>query len=80
MSAITVVTQPTNGTAVVDDNGTPTDPTDDTVDYTPDPDFNGTDTFTYEICDSNGDCDQAVATVTVNPVTTCRMRSTIPMR
>ncbi|MCB9297814.1 MAG: hypothetical protein H6559_32490 [Lewinellaceae bacterium] len=26
MSAITVVTQPTNGTAVVDDNGTPTDP------------------------------------------------------
>ncbi|MCB9297807.1 MAG: cadherin-like domain-containing protein [Lewinellaceae bacterium] len=52
----------------MDDNGTPTDPTDDTVDYTPNPDFNGTDMFTYEICDSNGDCDQAVATVTINPV------------
>ncbi|MCB9297803.1 MAG: tandem-95 repeat protein [Lewinellaceae bacterium] len=68
MGAITVVTQPTNGTAVVDDNGTPNDPTDDTVDYTPNPDFNGTDSFDYEICDSNGDCDQATATVTVNPV------------
>ncbi|MCB9297809.1 MAG: tandem-95 repeat protein [Lewinellaceae bacterium] len=66
--AITVVAQPTNGTAVVNDNSTPNDPTDDTVDYTPDPDYNGTDMFTYEICDSNGDCDQAVATVTINPV------------
>ncbi|MCB9297805.1 MAG: cadherin-like domain-containing protein [Lewinellaceae bacterium] len=68
MGAITITTPPTNGTAVVNDNSTPNDPTDDTVDYTPAPDFNGTDMFTYEICDSNGDCDQAVATVTINPV------------
>jgi hypothetical protein len=52
----------------VNDGGTPTDPTDDTVDYTPDADYNGTDMFTYEICDSNGDCDPAVVTVTINPV------------
>ncbi|MCB9297802.1 MAG: tandem-95 repeat protein, partial [Lewinellaceae bacterium] len=68
MGAITVVTQPANGTATVDDNGTPNDPTDDTVDYIPNANYNGPDQFTYEICDSNGDCDQAVATVTVNPV------------
>jgi hypothetical protein len=68
MGAITVMVQPTNGTAVVNDGGTPNDPTDDTVDYTPAPDYNGTDMFTYEICDSNGDCDQAVATVTIGEV------------
>ena len=68
MGPITITTPPTNGTAVVNDGGTPNDPTDDTVDYTPDPDFDGTDMFTYEICDTDGDCDQATATVTVNPV------------
>ena len=65
---ITVLTQPANGTATVNDGGTPNDPTDDTVDYTPDPDYNGTDNFDYEICDSDGDCDPATVTVTVNSV------------
>ena len=59
---------PTNGTATVNDSGTPNDPTDDTVDYTPDPNYNGPDGFTYEICDSNGDCDTATVSITVNSV------------
>jgi hypothetical protein len=44
----------------VNDGGTPNDPTDDTVDYTPNADYNGTDSLTYEICDADGDCDPAV--------------------
>ena len=33
--------------------------------YTPDPGFNGIDTFTYEVCDNDGDCDTAVVTITI---------------
>ncbi|MFH4965171.1 Ig-like domain-containing protein, partial [Gaetbulibacter sp. M235] len=65
---ITIVTPASNGTATVNDNGTPADPTDDTIDYTPDPNYNGLDSFTYEICDSNGDCDTATVSITVNAV------------
>uniref|UniRef100_UPI0018805D47 tandem-95 repeat protein n=1 Tax=Oculatella sp. LEGE 06141 TaxID=1828648 RepID=UPI0018805D47 len=36
--------------------------------YTPNPDFNGTDTFTYQVKDANGDIGTAIATITVNPV------------
>jgi hypothetical protein len=65
---ISVITQPGNGTATVNDGGTPNDPTDDTIDYTPNNNFIGDDFITYQICDSDGDCDEAVITVTVNPV------------
>lgn len=64
---ITILTNPTNGTAVVNDNGTPTDPRDDTIDYTPNTDYNGIENFTYEICDSNGDCASANVTITIEP-------------
>ena len=64
---ITVVTQPANGTATVNNGGTPNDPTDDTIAYTPDNNFVGDDFITYEICDSDGDCDDAVITVSVLP-------------
>lgn len=42
----------------------------DSIRYTPDPDFNGTDTLTYRVC--NGDtpipaCDDAQVVITVNP-------------
>ncbi|MEN8816024.1 MAG: Ig-like domain-containing protein, partial [Nonlabens sp.] len=66
-SAITVVNQPLNGTASVDDNGTPNDPTDDTIIFTPGVNFTGSDMFTYEICDSSGDCDRATVILTVRP-------------
>jgi hypothetical protein len=67
-SSITVTTQGANGTATVDDNGTPTDPTDDQITYTPDANYNGSDNFIYEICDANGDCDTAIVNVTINSV------------
>ncbi|MEW8004520.1 MAG: Ig-like domain-containing protein [Candidatus Thiodiazotropha sp.] len=36
--------------------------------YTPNPDFNGTDTFTYTVDDGNGGTDTATVTVTVAAV------------
>ena len=65
-NAITITTNPSNGTVVVNDNGTPNDPTDDFVTYQPDPFFVGTDTFEYEIVDANGTTDTAEVTITVN--------------
>ncbi|MCV6631110.1 MAG: gliding motility-associated C-terminal domain-containing protein [Flavobacteriaceae bacterium] len=57
-----------NGTVNIDNNGTPNDPTDDIVTYTPNPDFNGTDSFQYEVCDNTGACSVAKVVVTVNPI------------
>ncbi|HNB49840.1 MAG TPA: Ig-like domain-containing protein, partial [Chitinophagales bacterium] len=65
---ISIVTPPTNGTATVNDGGTPNDPTDDQIDYTPNPNYNGADNIIYEICDANGDCDTAIVNITVSPV------------
>ncbi len=51
---------PTNGTVVLNADGTYT--------YTPTANFNGTDSFTYEISDGKGGTDTAVVTITVTPV------------
>jgi gliding motility-associated-like protein len=59
---------PANGTVTIDDNGTPNDPTDDILTYIPDPDFNGTDTFDYTVCNTAGDCSTATVTVEVLPI------------
>ena len=53
-------TAPSNGSIV--DHG------DGTITYTPDADFNGSDSFTYTISDGNGGTDTATVTVTVDPV------------
>ncbi|MGB3402776.1 MAG: Ig-like domain-containing protein [Microcoleaceae cyanobacterium] len=66
---ITIIGQPENGTIEIDDNGTPTDPSDDQVIYTPDEDFVGDDTFTYTVTDSEGvTSEQATVTVSVGGV------------
>ncbi|WP_348713867.1 Ig-like domain-containing protein, partial [Tenacibaculum sp. 190524A05c] len=64
------VSDPANGTVTIDDGGTPDDPSDDIITYIPDADFNGTDTFTYTICDnaSPANCSTATVTITVTPV------------
>lgn len=59
---------PDNGSVTIDDSGTPNDPTDDVLTYIPDPDFNGTDTFDYTICNTAGDCSTATVTVDVLPI------------
>jgi len=54
---ITETTTPENGTVVINEDGT--------ITYTPNPDFNGTDTFEYTITDGNGGFDTAIVTVTI---------------
>lgn len=61
-------TMPTNGTVSIDDNGTPNNPLDDILTYTPNPDYNGSDSFDYSVCNSLGDCSTATVTVEVLPI------------
>ena len=56
---------PEHGSALINNNGTPNDPTDDIISYTPNPDFNGTDSFSYLITDGNGDTSNAVVFLTI---------------
>ena len=53
------LTDPANGTVVVNPDGTFT--------YTPDANFSGTDSFTYKITDIDGDVSEATATITIEP-------------
>ncbi|CAM3304688.1 Ig-like domain-containing protein [Zobellia roscoffensis] len=53
------------GTVSIDNNGTPLNPTDDTVLYTPAAVYSGADSFTYTITDANNDSDTATVNVTV---------------
>ena len=59
-SSVAVATQPTNGTAVANGDGT--------ITYTPNADFVGTDTFTYEIYGIDGVARTATVSVSVAPV------------
>ncbi|MFK8265762.1 T9SS type B sorting domain-containing protein [Capnocytophaga cynodegmi] len=62
---VSVVSDPSRGSVQVNDGGTPNDPSDDTINYTPNPDFVGTDTFVYELCDAAGNCSNATVTIEV---------------
>jgi hypothetical protein len=59
LSVSAIPTPPTHGSAVI--NG------DDTVTYTPDADYNGTDSFTYTVSDGSL-TDEATVSITINPV------------
>ena len=56
--SVTAATQPANGVVVVEADGT--------ITYTPDADFSGIDSFTYDIGDGNGGTDTATVTVTIS--------------
>ena len=60
LNSVSILSAPTLGTAVPLGNGT--------VNYTPAPDANGADTFTYQVCDSAGLCSSATVAVTIVPV------------
>ena len=55
-----IVSDPSHGTVSIHPDGT--------VTYTPEPGFDGTDSFTYRVCHSEtNQCDEATVTVTVEP-------------
>ncbi len=73
MSPIVIVSAvATNGTAVILPDGT--------INFTPDPDFNGTATVTYTIEDANGEFATAVATIVIDPVNDAPDGTILPNR
>ena len=60
-----ILTQPEKGTAIANDNGTPDNPSDDFVTYTPVPGFCGEDRFTYQLKDGQGGAATATVNITV---------------
>ncbi len=62
-STVTIVNGPSNGAVTINADGT--------VEYTPDTNFSGQDTFTYEVCDASLPtiiCGTGQVTVTVRPI------------
>ena len=65
-NSLQVVNNPINGSVILRDNGTPGNFSDDYFEYFPSPSFNGNDSFTYRITDSNGSTDVATVNIYVN--------------
>jgi hypothetical protein len=69
-STVRVLTGTRNGTATANPDGT--------VTYKPNANFNGSDSFTYRVCDTDGDCSNAATVkMTVTPVDEAKPRCTI---
>lgn len=61
------VTQPLNGvSSVADPNGTPNNPSDDVITYTPNFGYVGNDTFEYKVCNANNVCDFSEVSITIS--------------
>ena len=60
-TSVTVTSGPSNGGVTVNSSTG-------VVTYTPDPGFNGTDTFTYQVCDGTPLCASGTVTVTVDSI------------
>ncbi|MCG8581529.1 MAG: Ig-like domain-containing protein, partial [Bacteroidales bacterium] len=58
-ASISIVTDVTNGSLTINTN---------TITFTPDPDYNGTDNFVYSIEDNDGDSDQATVILTIRSI------------
>jgi RHS repeat-associated protein len=65
---VTITGDPANGTVIINDNSTPNDVSDDYFTYSPDPLFNGSDSFTYQVTDIYGVTATGTVNITVNPV------------
>lgn len=63
-----ITTDPANGTVTINNSGTPNNPSDDIITYTPNPNYNGPDSFDYTICNTYGDCSTATVVIDVLPI------------
>ncbi|MEG4217753.1 FG-GAP-like repeat-containing protein [Microcoleus sp. Pol14C6] len=63
--SITGVSNPTGGTAVLNDNGTPTNSADDFITFTPTTGFSGNASFNYSLSDGKGGSSSGTVTVGV---------------
>ncbi|MCC5602389.1 beta strand repeat-containing protein [Nostoc favosum] len=66
--SISNFTNPANGTLTLNDSGTLGDASDDYFIYTPKPNYNGADSFTYTVIDGNGGNITATFNLNVKPV------------
>ncbi|QSJ20283.1 FG-GAP repeat protein [Nostoc sp. UHCC 0702] len=66
--SISSFTNPSNGTLTFNDNSTPDNPSDDFFIYTPNTNYNGTDSFTYTVSDGNGGSITGTFNLNVKPV------------
>ncbi len=64
---LSVVTGASNGIASLNNNGTPNNPIDDFITYTPNANFFGVDQLVYQVDDLNGGTDTGTVNITVNP-------------
>jgi gliding motility-associated-like protein len=55
-----ILSQPVNGSVILNPDGTYT--------YTPNENFIGFDSFNYQLCDANGDCDEAKVTIDIEDI------------
>lgn len=60
-------TNPSNGVVLMNDNGTPANPWDNTFTYTPNPGYIGNDAFDYTLCDNLSNCSTATVAIVINP-------------
>jgi gliding motility-associated-like protein len=58
--SVSITNQPSHGSVNVNP--------DNTVDYSPNDDYAGTDSLVYQVCDVNDDCDTATVSITVNEI------------
>ncbi|AUT04546.1 endonuclease [Nostoc sp. CENA543] len=65
---LSLVSNPTNGIAVVNNNGTPNNFADDFITYTPNTGYVGNDSFSYSISDGKGGTATASVSVTIKPL------------
>ena len=68
ISIFSIPGSPANGSVVININGTPLDPSDDFITYSPALHYYGNDSFTYRISDGNGGFDDALVRITVDPI------------
>ncbi|MFO0921389.1 MAG: Ig-like domain-containing protein [Pirellulales bacterium] len=62
------VVQPTFGTVVYNNGGTPLQISDDRFQFTPRAHFSGTTSFQYTVVDANGESSTATASITIEPI------------